>query len=88
MKLSKLLQKDPTNRDLKAELWLRCEEWDGHVNVFGSDMPDRAMVDHWQYVSTLARTVEAELGPGEIADRIEHLDPMRASHLRENPTRN
>ena len=46
------------------------------------------MVDHWQYVSTLARTVEAELGPGEIADRIEHLDPMRARYLRENPTRN
>ena len=83
-KLSKRLQKDPTNRDMKAELWLWCKNWEGHVNVFGPNMPDPALVDHWKYVSTLARTIEAELGLVEIADCIEHLDPMHARSLRDN----
>ncbi len=83
-KLSKRLQKDPTNRDLKAELWLWCKNWEGHVNVFGPNMPDPALVDHWKYLSTLACTIEAELGLVEIAGRIEHIDPMHARSLRDD----
>ena len=88
MKLSKLLQKDPTNRDLKAELWFQCDEFKGHVNAaFGMNMPEKALRDVVD-ANTITSTIEAELGLGEIADRIEHFDPMLARHLRENPTRN
>ena len=88
MKLSKLLQRDPTNRDLKAEMWLRCDEFKMNTSAaFGWNLPEQALTDLGD-ANTLTAMIEAELGRGEIAARIEHLDPMRARHLRENPTGN
>ena len=87
-KLNKRLKKDPTNRDVKAELWLRCYEFKCHVNdAFGWNMPEQALTDLGN-ANTVTAMIEAELGHGEIADRIEHLDPMVASSLREKLTGN
>jgi len=83
VKLVKKMKRDPHNRDLKAELWLRAREFHGHLHAgYGWNMPMDVSHRAVQAIA-LMHAVEDELGHAEIVDRVAHLvDPMVLRGLR------
>ena len=86
MKLTKRLQRNPGDINLKAELWLRSTEFCQHTQVgFGAllaTLEGSTVRSDVSDASRLADMILAELGATEIADRIEHLDRWEAKALR------
>lgn len=84
-KLSKQLKRKPSDKDLKAELWFRCHQFTERLaRAYGFSLPDQALGD-WFAADALETEIEKQLGRTEIADRIEHLDPLLAQGLRDVP---
>lgn len=82
-KLMKRLQRDPDNRDLKAELWLRCREFQQHGSVVWRWNSPNDVMEEVGAAIELQERIEAELSRQEIVDRIQHMiDPLEAKAIR------
>lgn len=83
-KLTKQLARRPDDRDIKAELWLRCRQFHRYgTDAYGWNPPLGVTSDFGRAI-LLGESIEEELGLAEIVDRIEHLiDSLEAKVLRE-----
>ena len=82
-KLRRKLEKDPGDPQVLSEMWLRCRQFTMNIECAypGDRMPDLAE-SHVLEAHRVSGAILKDLGPNEIADRIEHLDDFEARYLR------